>query len=65
MEFEHPAVFPVALPIFVLEAYTDPGTLCFDPFAGSGTTIIGGQRTGRRVRTIELAPIFAEVALRR
>jgi DNA modification methylase len=65
IEVEHPAVFPVAFAAFVLEAYTDPGTLCFEPFAGSGTTIIAGQRTGRRVRAIELAPIYADVALRR
>jgi DNA modification methylase len=65
IEVEHPAVFPVAFAAFVLEAYTDPGTLCFEPFAGSGTTIIAGQRTGRRVGAIELAPIYADVALRR
>lgn len=65
IEVEHPAVFPVALPAFVLEAYADAQAICFEPFAGSGTTIIAGQQTGRKVRAIELAPIYADVILRR
>lgn len=32
----HPAVFPVALVEAVLEAFTDPGDLVFEPFCGSG-----------------------------
>ncbi len=65
IEVEHPAVFPVALSAFVLEAYGDAGAVCFEPFAGSGTAIIAGQQTGRKVRAIELAPVYADVALRR
>jgi DNA modification methylase len=65
VEVEHPAVFPVALAAFVLEAYADAGDICFEPFSGSGTSIIAGQRTGRHVRAIELAPVYADVALRR
>jgi DNA modification methylase len=65
IEVEHPAVFPVALAAFALEAYADAGDICFEPFSGSGTSIIAGQRTGRHVRAIELAPVYADVALRR
>ena len=50
IETEHPAVFPVKLPAFVMETYTDPGAICFEPFGGSGTTIISGEMTGRTVR---------------
>ena len=65
IEVEHPAVFPVALAAFALEAYADTGDICFEPFSGSGTTLIAGQQTGRKVRAIELAPVYADVALRR
>ena len=65
IEVEHPAVFPVALAVFALDAYADAGDICFEPFSGSGTTLIAGQQTGREVRAIELAPVYADVALRR
>ena len=65
IETEHPAVFPVNLVAFVMEAYADPSAICFEPFAGSGTSLVAGQRTGRHVRAIELAPVYADVTLRR
>ncbi|CAK0775330.1 Methyltransferase (modular protein) [Gammaproteobacteria bacterium] len=33
---DHPAVFPVALPEFVINAYTAPGDVVYEPFCGSG-----------------------------
>ncbi|WP_203072185.1 site-specific DNA-methyltransferase [Falsiroseomonas ponticola] len=65
IETEHPAVFPVALPEFLMRAYTDEGEVVFEPFAGSGTTILAGQRTGRRVRAVELAPAYVDLAIAR
>ena len=65
IETEHPAVFPVALPDFLMRAYADEGDIVFEPFAGSATTILAGQRTGRRVRAIELAPAYVDLAIAR
>jgi len=65
IETEHPAVFPVALPEFLMRAYTEAGEAVFEPFAGSGTTILAGQRTGRSVRAIELAPAYVDLAIAR
>jgi DNA modification methylase len=48
-----------------MRAYSDEGDLVYEPFAGSGTTIIAGERVGRRVRAIELAPEYIDVALLR
>jgi DNA modification methylase len=62
---DHPAVFPVGLPQFFINAYTDAGEIVLEPFAGSGTTILAGELTGRRVRAVELAPAYVDVALRR
>ncbi len=58
-------MFPVALPDFLMRAYADEGDVVFEPFAGAGTTIIAGQRTGRRVRAIELAPAYVDLAVAR
>jgi len=62
---DHPAVFPVALPQFVIEAYTDTGEIVFDPFGGSGTTMLAAQRTGRIARSVEIAPEYVDVAVKR
>ncbi|MBS0595794.1 MAG: ParB N-terminal domain-containing protein [Proteobacteria bacterium] len=62
---DHPAVFPVALPQFVIEAYSDEGDLVFEPFGGSGTTMLAAQRAGRICRTVEIAPEYVDVAVRR
>ena len=58
-------MFPVALPEFLMCAYADEGDVVFEPFAGAGTSIIAGQRTGRRVRAIEFAPAYVDLAIAR
>ena len=65
IETEHPAVFPVVLPEFLMRTYTDEGGVVFEPFGGSGTTILAGQRTGRLVRAIELAAAYVDLAIAR
>jgi DNA modification methylase len=65
IETEHPAVFPVKLPEFVMQAYSDPGDIAYEPFAGSGTSIIAGQRIQRKLCAIELAPAYVDVAILR
>ena len=58
----HPAVFPVQFPEFVMQSW--PGTV-YEPFSGSGTTIIAGENLGRKVRAIEISPGYVAVALQR
>jgi DNA modification methylase len=62
---DHPAVFPVALPQFIIEAYTDAGDIVFEPFGGSGTTMLAAERAGRICRTVEIAPEYVDVAIKR
>lgn len=64
-DIDHPAVFPVALPEHILLAYSDPGDVVFEPFGGSGTTILAAQKTNRVARAIELAPSYTDVAVKR
>ena len=37
--------------------------IVFDPFGGSGTTLMAAQRTGRIGRAVEIAPEYVDVAL--
>jgi DNA modification methylase len=60
---DHPAVFPVTLPVEMVEAYTQEGEIVFEPFGGSGTTLMAAQRTGRIGRAVEIAPEYVDVAL--
>jgi DNA modification methylase len=62
-DIDHPAVFPLELPEHVIATWTQPGDVVFEPFCGSGSTIIAGQRKGVRVRAVEIAPEYVDVAL--
>ncbi len=39
------------------------GKAVLEPFSGTGTTIIAGEMTGRRVYAIELSPAYVDCAL--
>ena len=64
-DIDHPAVFPVALPEHILLAYTNAGDIVFEPFGGSGTTMLAAQRSGRACRSVEIAPQYVDVAVLR
>jgi DNA modification methylase len=64
-DLSHPAPFPVKLVEHVMLAFTNADGIVYEPFGGSGTTIIAGERTGRQVHAIELAPEYVDVALLR
>ncbi|MBA4172093.1 MAG: DNA methylase N-4, partial [Hyphomicrobium sp.] len=61
----HPTVKPVAL---VADAILDCSRrkgIVLDAFAGSGTTLVAAERTGRRGYGIELDPLYCDVIVRR
>jgi DNA modification methylase len=64
-DIDHPAVFPVALPEHLMLAYTDPGAICYEPFCGSGTSLLAAERTERVLRAVEIAPEYVDVAIKR
>jgi DNA modification methylase len=61
----HPAQFPVGLPEFFLRAYSDPGDVVLDVFAGAGTTLLAAEQAGRAGYGIEIAPRYCAVILER
>lgn len=48
-----------------IENNSKQGDAVYEPFSGSGTTIIAGEMTGRRVLAVELSPAYVDVAVRR
>ncbi len=48
-----------------IENNSSPGQAVYEPFSGSGTTIIAGEMTGRCVHAIELNPAYVDVAVTR
>jgi DNA modification methylase len=45
--------------------HTRRGDAVFEPFLGSGTSLIAAQKTGRRCFAMEVAPRYVEVAIQR
>ena len=42
-----------------------PGQIVYDPFLGSGTTLIAAERTGRRCYGLELDPLYVDTIIHR
>lgn len=61
----HNAAKPTDLIGVVLEASTEPSEIVVDPFAGSGSTLIAAEDSGRRCFTIEIDPAWCDVTVQR
>jgi DNA modification methylase len=48
-----------------IENNSSPGQAVYEPFSGSGTTIIAGEMTGRHIYAVELNPAYVDVAVKR
>ncbi len=62
---DHPTVKPVSLCIRAIRNSSVKNDIVFDPFLGSGSTLIAAQRLGRRCFGIELEPKYCDVIVRR
>lgn len=58
---DHSAAFPVGLPEFFIQAFSDPDDRIFDPFLGSGTTLIAAAKHGRVCYGSEISPGYCDV----
>ncbi len=61
----HPAAFPPRLPRFFIECMSETGENIYDPFSGSGTTIIACEQLGRKCRAMEIDPGYVAVSIQR
>ncbi len=58
----HPTEKPVSGIRPLIEAFSRPGGIVLDPFAGSGTTAAAAKSAGRRYIAIELEPQYCDIA---
>jgi DNA modification methylase len=61
----HPTVKPAALVADAILDASRRGDIVLDLFAGSGTTAIAAERTGRRARLLEIDPLYVDTTVRR
>jgi DNA modification methylase len=61
----HPTQKPVELFEIPMRNHTEVGEVCYEPFSGSGSQIIAGERLERRVLAMELDPRYVDVAVER
>lgn len=62
---KHPTQKPEKLLAKIILASTNPSDLVFDPFAGSGTTLVTSKKLGRRYSGIELNKEYVLYTLKR
>jgi DNA modification methylase len=62
---EHKACFPVDLPKKAIGLVNKNTGIVYEPFSGSGTTIIAAEMTGRCCYAIELNPAYVDIAVKR
>jgi DNA modification methylase len=64
-EKEHMSQKPVDLFVHYIENSTKSGGLVYEPFGGSGTTIIACEKTSRTCNAMELDPKYCDVIVKR
>ena len=65
-DLDHPCPKPVELWLWMVYRLSfKRGDIFYEPFSGSGTTIIACEQTGRRCYAMELSPQYVDVAVRR
>lgn len=61
----HATPKPVEMMERVMKTSLPRGGLCVEPFGGSGSTLMGAERTGRKCYTMELTPAYVDIIVRR
>lgn len=58
---EHPTMKPVELIVRMLRNSAQRNAIVYDPFGGSGSTLIAADSLGMRARLMELDPAYCDV----
>ena len=61
----HPTQKPLELLDILIQYSTEPGQFVFDPYAGSGSTVVAARDAGRSAIGIEIEPGYYETACKR
>lgn len=61
----HPTQKPIRLMDYLIRTYSNPREIVFDPFAGSGTTLVAAKQLGRKAIGIEIEEKYCTIAANR
>jgi DNA modification methylase len=61
----HPSQKPITILLPLIEAFSAPGAVVLNPFAGSGSSLLAAKMLGRRYIGIELDATYHAAAQRR
>lgn len=61
----HPTIKPIKIPSDCILICSGVGDVVYDPFVGSGTTLVACEQTGRIGRGLEIEPKYCAVTLER
>jgi DNA modification methylase len=61
---KHPAPFPLELATRLVRMFSFTGDTVFDPFCGSGTTMVAALKNGRNSIGVEIDPEYCRMAAR-
>lgn len=61
----HPVPKQIGVYEKLTELLTEDGEIIYEPFSGSGTTLIACERLGRKCRAVEISPAYVAVAIQR
>lgn len=63
--YKHPTQKPVGLSAIAIKNSSKPGDYVYEPFAGSGSTLIACEMAARSCMAIELSPAYCQVIIER
>jgi len=61
----HGAVFPLKVAAHYVSGLSPSGSSIYDPFLGTGTTLIAAEQLGRKCYGMELSPQYCDVIVKR
>ena len=61
----HAATMPQHVPMWVMNTLCDKSTSVYEPFCGTGTTLIAAEQLGRKCYGMEISPKYCDVIIQR
>ena len=61
----HAATMPIHVPAWVMQTLCDQAKSVYEPFCGTGTTLIAAEQLGRKCYGMEISPAYCDVIVQR
>jgi DNA modification methylase len=61
----HAATMPIHLPLWIMKELCNSTKSVYDPFCGTGTTLIAAEQLGRKCYGMEISPNYCDVIVKR